>query len=48
MLPKNEEEKEKIAVLWCISQVSNELSSVLFKTTSYTAKKKCLKVCRII
>ena len=47
MLPKNEEEKKKV-VLWYISQGSNELSSVLFKTTSYTAKKKWLKVCRVI
>ena len=39
-VPKYEEPKRKIAV----SQVNNELPCVLFKETSYTAKKKWLKM----
>ena len=31
-----------------MSQVNNELPYVLFKRTSYKAKKKCLKKCEIL
>ena len=42
--PKNEKEKTKIVPVWYISQVNNKLSCLQFKRTSYTAKKKWLKV----
>ena len=43
-VPKHEEEKTKIAVVSQISHRNNELPRVQFKRTSYTAKKKWLKV----
>ena len=45
---KNEEEKKKTVFFWWISQVNNEFPCVLFKRASSSAKKKWLKVCKII
>ena len=43
-VPKNEEGKNKIVVVWYIS----ELLNVLFKRTPYKAKTKWLKNCKTI
>ena len=46
--PKMKERKRKWLFSNNISQVNKELPCVLFERTSYTAKKKYLKACKII